>query len=85
MTFFPPLVVFLQPKMADNSRATTSTVGQLPTNTAVKVTASTAKTTTSSLKEADSKQKSGGSSLADFLLHLDDYTPTVCIVCHVHD
>jgi ribosomal protein L14 len=63
--------------MADNSGATTSKVGQIQTNTGVKVTASAPKATTSSVKEADVKQKSGGSSLADFLLHLDDYTPTV--------
>ena len=63
--------------MADNSGATTSKVGQIQTNTAVKVTANTTKAATSSVKEADVKQKTGGSSLADFLLHLDDYTPTV--------
>lgn len=37
------------------------------------------KPSTSNLKDsaADLKAKSGGSSLADFLLHLEDYTPTV--------
>ena len=46
----------------------------MQTNTTVKVTASAAKTTTSAVKEPDAKQKTGGSSLADFLLHLEDYT-----------
>jgi hypothetical protein len=65
--------------MADNSSALTSKVGQIQTNTAAKVTASSTKATTSAVKESDVKQKAGGSSLADFLLHLDDYTPTVCL------
>lgn len=63
--------------MADNSSALTSKVGQIQTNTAAKVTASSTKATTSAVKESDVKQKAGGSSLADFLLHLDDYTPTI--------
>ena len=44
----------------------------------------TSKPSTSNVKDstADMKAKSGGSSLADFLLHLEDYTPTVrCLPC----
>ena len=64
----------------DSSASTSKNVAQMQTKTTVKVTASANKTTTSAVKEPDAKQKTGGSSLADFLLHLEDYTPTVLIL-----
>ena len=67
----------------DSSASTPKNVVQMQANTAAKVTASTTKTATSTVKETDAKQKTGGSSLADFLLHLEDYTPTVFILRHI--
>ena len=66
--------------MAETPRPSVAKVSQTPTNTTkAPSNSSTSKTTVSGVKETtgDVKQKSGGASLADFLLHLEDYTPTV--------
>ncbi|XP_046850441.1 transcription initiation factor TFIID subunit 10-like [Xenia sp. Carnegie-2017] len=63
--------------MADNVNINkNSTSGSISTNT-THASTSSSKNTSANSRDIDVKQKSGGASLADFLLHLDDYTPTI--------
>ncbi|XP_028393847.1 transcription initiation factor TFIID subunit 10-like [Dendronephthya gigantea] len=67
--------------MAETPRPSTSKVAQTATNTTTKVPSNTgtSKATVSVAKEStgDFKQKAEGVTIADFLHHLDDYTPTI--------
>lgn len=69
--------------MADQQTSSKVEVGEKKATSMANTSASSATTfkqSTSNVKEsaAEIRAKSGGSSLADFLLHLEDYTPTVC-------
>lgn len=70
-------MTILKSKMADNANINKNSIsGSISTNT-THASTSSSKNTSANSRDIDAKQKSGGASLADFLLHLDDYTPTV--------